>query len=210
MYINKHNLAIKSVIGKERVGFDLSGLLIEPDCTVATDGKLLAICTAPIVEDHILQVEEGREIKERRLIPSSAIQKAERNMLKKSSKPVLLNTLVQEENSKNACAQVSFTSTDIETTDTVKTDCMEGRFPEYKNYLPAYKDTVDITLEAEQIEIIGKLFKNFRDDFGKGVRRVKLTVPIGNDKGGPVIYTATNGDTGQDLTVIQTPHKPEE
>ena len=171
MLVNSHNLDCITFASKSPVRPVLTGLLVTPTHTVATDSYCLIEVETPKVDENEIPTQlqtswptaESASV----IIPDGAIKKAMRNVPKKPMLPIIKNIAIDYEacNDEKRMTKVLLKTTDIDTIDKVETRAIDGSYPDYRQVLPTKKPVAALRLDANQLTSMASFFaKHTKDD----------------------------------------------
>ena len=168
---NKNNLLIHPIACKDDNKPELTGVLFKKDRTVATDSfKLIEVknpSEAQNQADNYPELPDKMKplndfAKRGYIIPAKSVAKVLRNLaeVKNDSLPVLNNAIFTNTNNVRTSR---IATTDLDKTDIVSVNNIEGSYPQYENIIPHYLDgkytkaTINIKYLKEVIDILSKM-----------------------------------------------------
>jgi hypothetical protein len=182
MLINKQSLEFASkFVGNNDVRYALSGVLIERDTLVATDGHMLAVvnhgtdCSSadyPAVPnyaypDAVDYYANGVEPIQPTLVHVDGVKQITKAMPKlvgraKYNFPVLNNVLIDVERS-NLNGSLYAHVTDLENPQALTIKKMDGRFPDYKGIMPQDAPCYSVSVNPAYLKQIGEAYTKLGD-----------------------------------------------
>jgi DNA polymerase III sliding clamp (beta) subunit (PCNA family) len=150
----KEELQIIKAASNDETSPSLNGVLVDGNKLVATDGHRLMIVENTNKKDEPWPIEETnwKQIKEPFIVPKKAIEKAIKNIPKKSDiGPMVKFSMKNELLKKVAIGQIeenkiNLQTSDLKTTDNVQTRMVENKFPNYKQVVPSNDEGYDKTI----------------------------------------------------------------
>ena len=180
----------------------LNGVLADKNKLVATDGHKMFI-----VEDNAIDRSkewpvngvDWQDSSEPFIIPSSAINKAIKNIPKSKDTrglPILEKVAIGEtpENT------ITLQTTDLDTTDNVKTKAVDGKFPDYRRVIPTLGEVggydKKVGLNAHYMIEALQLMINFADE------KSKMVTFHMKDENHSIVLTCENEETKTTCVVM--------
>ena len=200
--LNKHNLAIAALATCEKSRYTLSGIQITPTETVVTDGHCLVRVSTPSADAANFPTTENFTPSDNFapfLLAADAAKQIERAIPKRTIIPVLAHAAIDGANT-NAGDVAMVMVTDLENHQIFSPRKQEGKFPDYKGYIPKAADATfvihfDGVLLAKVLDMAGK----FSSHPGN-VITLRFTAPDS-----AVRIDAYNGTTDQLMQAVVMP-----
>jgi hypothetical protein len=200
--LNKHNLNVVQFAGKEESRCTMTGILVTPEATVATNGHYLMWCG-----------KDDRDAKDYPAIPgfNGASEQFKPFILRREATvaiakvtpskeriPILNHVAVSEDGTQMAV-------TDLENPQVFPVRPLEGRFPQWEVVMPKWEDAkFRISLDASYLAAIAKAFAGFVGDHKH--HKVTLSFYAGKDSGIDQNYVRFDGtQDGQGMTAVLAP-----
>lgn len=197
MIYNKYNFLIAKYFAPTKSARpEITGILITPNKTVATDSFRLAVITTPEVSpEDIPALPNKRIVKGFNpfILPKETAIEILKAIPKGGLLPIVENAFLTQVNKE----MVEFTTTDLDKIRSVATRVIEGDYPNYKEVLSEQCKYDNITLNIAFLIEILQFSKQF-----SGKSYVTLRIP--RDKKQPVRVNLEN-DLGQKATLLLMP-----
>lgn len=211
MLIPKSAFSVVTAVASEDTRYAISSVQVEraPDgraVAVATDGRRLHAMEWDDVETRAEFPDVGLESEAvegfAAIIPPAEWKAAGKSIPKgrKCFKPILGHAQLEEP---GANGVVKFATTDGQATSRAEVPTVEGKFPKWRDVVPAYKvgtDAIEIGVNAHFLADAAMFAESVCNPESRGVR---LTIPTNPAK--PMTLTATHPETGAVATAVVMP-----
>lgn len=140
----RKQLEIVKFASRDDTRIGLNGVYVDGETTVATDGHRLLMVKSKQMEnaDWPANSIKWSENDKPFTIPLTTVEKALRNVPKKVDLPILERIAIGlKEVPTGDADKVVCQTTDLDTTDNVEARIQEGKFPNYKQVIPDFKDS---------------------------------------------------------------------
>lgn len=197
LLINKHNLSVATCATKEARRYPMHAILVTPEETAATDGRILATVTTPkkVAPENFPAVPGFTPGGQKAVLLDAEAAKAIAAAIPHyAALPILENAAVSVSEDGNAMVAV----TDLDNPRVFYQRKIEGQFPNYKSLLDA-KKTLRIGFNPDYLMTVANLAKSISQG-------PEPCVILEFDGPTDVMrFTATNTDTEQKLIGLLMP-----
>ena len=199
---SKQQLQVVKACSKDETRPAINGVLVDENKLVATDGHKMFIVEDKAIDnakDWPVNGVDWQASNQPFIIPSSAINKAIKNIPKsKDTKdnPILEKVAIGEtpENT------ITLQTTDLDTTDNVKTKIVDGKFPDYERVIPTLGEVggydKKVGLNAHYMIEALQLMINFADE------KSKMVTFHMKDENHSIVLTCENEETKTTCVVM--------
>jgi hypothetical protein len=212
--LNVHNLNIAALASSEEIRFTLNGILVAPDRTVVTDGHCLVQVTTPTNNGDVSnfpQVPGMGEVTDKFkpfIMPRAAALALAKAIPRKSTIPVLCHAAVAASSTTEI---VTMGCTDLEKATVLPIRPCAGNFPDVSRVMPKPDDAIfaiilNLSLLTHVLSVITKMHPaSSASSPGFPAATFRF---YGHDR--QVRIDFSNSDTGQDITAIVMPCRPDD
>jgi hypothetical protein len=201
MLLNKLSLTIPAQFtGDNDARYMLNGVHITDKEIIATNGHYMCRLShqAGLAAPDFPVVGQSAEMEPFKAATVSAKDFAAiAKQIKKSQRLPVLQHALLDTTAANANGSVPVYVTDLENPQVIKLEKFDGNYPNTESVMPTDEPAYGIAFDPAYLEVIGKAFKQF------GARSVQMNCFAKTTA--PALFTATNRDTKQDLTVLLMP-----
>ena len=199
---SKQQLQVVKACSKDETRAALNGVLVDKNKLVATDGHRMIVVEDKAIDnskDWPVNGVDWQASNKPFIIPSSAINKAIKNIPKSKDTrglPILEKVAIGEtpENT------ITLQTTDLDTTDNVKTKTVDGKFPDYERVIPTLGEVggydKKVGLNAHYMIEALQLMINFADD------KSKMVTFHMKDENHSIVLTCENEETKTTCVVM--------
>lgn len=205
--LNEKNLLVTAFAHPNDERPHLNGVAVEPDgTTVAVNGHVLA-CITPQKEVEADTLETSMPVEpadktELLRLDDARDMAAELKRQRKAEYPTqrVLARLKSENGS------TLYERSDPSSRRQFHITPREDKFPPYNDIIPNFEgdDYATVGVDAKYLRLLADTVNQFRDDRGRAPKGVTLHIPT-KDPLSPIVATAKNENTEQELTVIIMP-----
>lgn len=197
--LNKSNLNVAEVSKK-----DTSGLFVDNNCTVATNGKILIRVTRPDVDSNEYPKIDGIEPQQTESFVMSskqALDIAKTIPTKKTLSPILKNAVVAQ----NGILKIA--STDLNNNNIANVEPLQTRYPDYKQVIPSSNNTkFEFCVNPALLEIICKQARMFQEQGDN--QDYRMLIELG-EPGQAAKISTRNIETRQEFLAVIMPMMPQ-
>ena len=199
---SKQQLQVVKACSKDETRAALNGVLVDKNKLVATDGHRMIVVEDKAIDnskDWPVNGVDWQASNKPFIIPSSAINKAIKNIPKSKDTrglPILEKVAIGEtpENT------ITLQTTDLDTTDNVKTKIVNGKFPDYERVIPNLGEVggydKKVGLNAHYMVEALQLMINFADE------KSKMVTFHMKDENHSIVLTCENEETKTTCVVM--------
>lgn len=201
MLLNRHNLRVSTLCGRDPGRYGLLGVHVTPAHTEASDGHCAGRVTVPLhdTEDFppCAGIVDTSDPLTPCIIPRDAAERLAKAIPHTSSKPILRHARVDVASS-NANGSFRAVTTDGETVQPIEARKVAVEFPDLDRVIPTGTPTLSVRFNAELLARVLKVAGAFNER--SHAVRIDFT-----DDVSPVKITATDVATGQTGTFVIMP-----
>lgn len=208
---NKKQLEIIKLASKDETRMALSGLYIDRDTTVTTDGhKLVTVKSQPKPQEDwpANSIEWKKNDSDPFIISREQVEKAIKNIPRKMAMPILSNVAIGKVENDEGRKELACQTTDLENTDKVEGREVDGKFPNYKQVIPPYLDTElyqAIGISAKYLKEVCTVMEKYREGSSKITLHIaKETKKQKEPAALPIVLTSDDGEGTEIMAVIMT------
>lgn len=206
MFFNRFNFRIKDFTGDSPARPEISGILIKPKESVATDSFMLIRVDSvkgdrgdfPVSPDGKTPKGEFEEF----ILPKKSAESVLKLFNGESlSLPILNNAVITKRKKDN----VEIGKTDLETFNSINSRTIEGKFPAYNDLFQEKGKYVEICVSPKFLRRIATFYSEFCDTSIAG-----LTIRVPVKPNGIIKFQGKRKETGQKAEVLLMPIKSTE
>ena len=201
--LNRHNLNIAKLAAKEPSRYAITGVRVEPERTVVTDGHCLVAVTTPKSYDPASypvmdRVTPTREFEPFTLDRESALAIA-KAIPRSRNLPVLEHAVIGAASNVNGHAQIAVT--DLDRPQVFQPRKVEGEFPDYERVIPKAEPTLRIAFNPV---LLGAVLQQAAA-FQKGRSQPQVTFSFHDSNGEKAARLDCDNDEGQTFIGVVMP-----
>ncbi len=163
---NKHNLNIANFCAKNTTRPEITGIFIEPNRTTATDSFCLISVETPKLNSTDYPIIPNKKVKDNFkpfILPADKSKEVLRIIPKNNkSLPILEHAILTQQTE----TMVELTTTDLNATQSVMSQVIDGKYPEFQPLLTEKGKFIKIQLNAELLLKIAQFFVQFQSNEG--------------------------------------------
>lgn len=201
MFFNKYNFLLKDFTSRNDIKPEISGIFITSQKTVATDGFMLVMVDSVKASKDDYPIIPNKPTPRSDFKPFILPTNKAKDILKffgsqNSDLPILDNAVVMARDKE----RVEIGKTDLESYNSVTSNIIEGRFPDYNQLFVEKGKYIEVHLDPAFLKKIATFFKDF---IGSG-NPIKIRIPL-NQEFGAVKFSGERKETGQKAQALLMP-----
>ena len=166
---NKKQLEIVKYASKDLTRQVLTGLYVDGNTTVVTDGhKIIAVKSEPKPQEDwpANSIPWKKKDASPFIISKEQVEKALKNIPKNHCLPILKNVAIGKVDNNEGKKELACQTTDLDNTDKVEGREIDGTFPDFKQVIPDYHNEENyqaIGISAKYLKEVCTLFEKYQD-----------------------------------------------
>jgi len=207
MFYNKYNFIIKDFTASDYSRPEITGVLVSPKKTIATDSFMLLEVDSVKADPKDFPVIPDKPKMRVDFKPFILPKEKAGDVIKlfgkdNDSLPIINNAIVIRSNKMEVDNRAEIGKTDLESYNSVMSRVIEGDFPDTKDLMKESGEYAEIEVNPALLKKIAGFFDSFRSS---KTDSIKIRVPI--DAQSPIFFKGKRDSTEQTATALLMPIK---